>query len=222
MKYLLYFLLSSATAAWGLDVGDTYQQVLSEKGKPKSQIDAGSLKILNYPDSTIKIRDNLVVSIKSVAPAPQNYTPPSQTTPKPQSVPASASALKLKMDDAVRKVQLIVNQPPVSVPRTPDMMAGYWGNGWFHPGATRPDFNNVDIRATQEFPYDKYPYVGSNLTPGLVFASKDLEFNSMTKYFYLDRSLPKKRLTESEMMEVNALYRIIGQCEAQLSQAPRS
>ena len=39
----------------------------------------------------------------------------------------------------------------------------------------------------------------------------------MTKYFYEDRSLPKKRLTEVEMLEINLLYRIIGKCEEQLN-----
>jgi hypothetical protein len=39
----------------------------------------------------------------------------------------------------------------------------------------------------------------------------------MTKYFYEDRSLPKKKLTEAEMLEINRLYRVIGQCEQQLA-----
>jgi hypothetical protein len=38
----------------------------------------------------------------------------------------------------------------------------------------------------------------------------------MTKYFYIDRSLPKKKLTEAEMLEINKLYRVIGACEEQL------
>jgi hypothetical protein len=38
----------------------------------------------------------------------------------------------------------------------------------------------------------------------------------MTKFFYVDRSVPKKKLTEDEMLEINRLYRIIGQCEIQL------
>ena len=38
----------------------------------------------------------------------------------------------------------------------------------------------------------------------------------MTKIFYIDRSLPKKKLTEAEMVEINRLYRVIGNCERQL------
>jgi hypothetical protein len=46
-----------------------------------------------------------------------------------------------------------------------------------------------------------------------MFRGRDLEFNPMTKYFYRDLSLPKKRLTEEEMLEVNRLYRIIARGE---------
>jgi hypothetical protein len=66
--------------------------------------------------------------------------------------------------------------------------------------------------------YDKYGYVNSDLNPGVVFIGQDLEFNSMTKYFYTDRSVPKKKLTEPEMLEINRLYRIIGRCEKELAQ----
>jgi hypothetical protein len=41
----------------------------------------------------------------------------------------------------------------------------------------------------------------------------------MTKYFYTDRSVPKKRLTEAEMLEINRLYRIIGHDEEQLARS---
>ena len=60
-------------------------------------------------------------------------------------------------------------------------------------------------------------YVTSDLNPGVVFVGLQLEFNAMTKYFYLDRSVPKKKLTQAEMVEINRLYRIIGHCEQQLA-----
>ena len=40
MKYFSCLLLSAA-AALASNVGDTYQQVIAEKGNPKSQIEAG-------------------------------------------------------------------------------------------------------------------------------------------------------------------------------------
>ena len=66
-------------------------------------------------------------------------------------------------------------------------------------------------------PYARHEYVTSNLNPGVDFVGAELEFNSMTKFFYSDRSVPKKKLAESEMLEINRLYRIIGQCEQQLN-----
>ena len=98
------------------------------------------------------------------------------------------------------------------------MKVSEFSQGWFHEGATKPHFRTVDIRKTQEFPYDQSPYVTSDLNPGVVFVGRQLEFNAMTKYFYADRSVPKKRLTEAEMLEVNRLYHIIGRCEAQLNE----
>lgn len=96
------------------------------------------------------------------------------------------------------------------------MRVGRYSPGWFHPGATRPNFNTVDVRNTQELIYAKYQYVTSDLNPGVVFLGRDLEFNSMTKFFYVNRSLPKHRLSEAEMLEINRLYRIIGRCQNEI------
>ena len=49
-----------------------------------------------------------------------------------------------------------------------------------------------------------------------MFVAGELEFNAMTKYFYTDRTVPKKRLSKAEMVEINGLYRIIGQDERAL------
>lgn len=100
----------------------------------------------------------------------------------------------------------IVNQPIRHLPRSGPV--DLFSPGWFHPGAITPDFDNVDIRATQELPYQGY--VSSDLNPSEMFVGSDLEFNSMTKYFYADRTLPKKRLSQAEMLEINRLYRVIG------------
>jgi len=89
--------------------------------------------------------------------------------------------------------------------------------GWFHDGASKPNFNTVDVRKTQDLQYSKHEYVTSDLNPGIVFRGSDVEFNGMLKYFYANRHLPKKRLTEEEMLEINRLYRIIGRCEGELA-----
>ena len=128
------------------------------------------------------------------------------------------AAVQSKLDEAVARVKAIVNQPVTHLTRTPDMMVGVYGPGWFHDGAEKPDFANVDIRSTQDLLYSKYPYVTSDLNPDEVFIGSELEFNSATKYFYTDRTVPKKRLTEAEMREINQLYRTIAQSTEQLEQ----
>ena len=129
----------------------------------------------------------------------------------------SITVLNSEMDQAIQRVKEIVNQPIRSLPRESWMQVSSFSPGWFHPGAITPDFNIVDVRTTQEMSYDKDDYVTSDLNPGVVFVGKELEFNPMTKYFYTDRSLPKKKLSEDEMLEINKLYRIIGSCEQELA-----
>jgi hypothetical protein len=109
---------------------------------------------------------------------------------------------------AEQRVREIVNRPVKSMPRTEE--ATVYSPGWFHPGAITPDFEHVDIRQTQDLSYGKDTYVTSDLNPNEMFYGNDVEFNSMTKYFYTDRSLPKHHLSEHEMLEINSLYRIIG------------
>ena len=133
--------------------------------------------------------------------------------------PDSLAATQLELTNAYSRVLAIVNQPVKAYMRGADTSASKFSPGWFHPGATRPDFNTVDIRQTQEFPYNNSKFVTSDVTPGLVFLGSDLEFNSMTKYFYTNRTLPKHKLTEAQMLEVNRLYRIIGRCEGEIAKA---
>ena len=84
--------------------------------------------------------------------------------------------------------------------------AGHAGGAlwtWLVPSCpTKPNFDTVDVRATQGCQYDRDPYVTSDLNPGVAFPGSEVEFNSMTKYFYVDRSLPKKKLTEGEMLDI--------------------
>jgi hypothetical protein len=136
---------------------------------------------------------------------------------EPATPEAQIAALKAEMDQAIHRVQEIANQPVTHLSRTPDMDVGMYP-GWFHPGAIKPNFNTVDVRATQKFDYDQFEYVSSDLNPGVVFIGHELEFNSMIKYFYTDRSVPKRKLSELEMQEINHLYRIIGHCEQQLAE----
>ena len=126
------------------------------------------------------------------------------------------AALQLELTNAFQRVLRIVNQPVRAFTRAPTMRVMRYSPGWFHPGATKPDFNTVDVRQSQELIYAKDQYVTSDLNPGMVFLGQELEFNAMTKYFYTNRSLPKHKLTEAEMLEINQLYRVIGRCEKEI------
>lgn len=117
------------------------------------------------------------------------------------------------MDAAIAEVKRIVNQPVTHYPR--DRSASVLPF-WFHQAGTKPDFNHVDVRTTQDLGYSKYHYITSELNPDEMFFGPELEFNPMPKYFYTDYTFPRKRLSEAQMLEVNRLYRIIGRCEEQL------
>src|SRR5262245_12961838 len=133
-------------------------------------------------------------------------------------IDAKRAAIQSEMQSAIREVQRIVNQPVRQLTLTVDMEVSTYRPGWFHEGASKPDFNNVDVRNSQDTSYAQHQYVTSDLNPGIVFLGAEVEFNPMTKYFYTDRTLPKKRLSNDEMTEVNRLYRIIGRCERQLAE----
>jgi hypothetical protein len=130
--------------------------------------------------------------------------------------PAKAQAM---MDDAIAHVKAIVNQPVRALPRAANMDVTVYSPGWFHPGAQEPEYVDIDIRATQDLQYGQHAYVTSDLNPGVAFVGSQVEFNANTKYFYEDRSLPKARLTEDEMLEINRLYRVIAKCRAALDPA---
>jgi len=126
--------------------------------------------------------------------------------------PSTDAEVKAEMDSATARVKAIVNQPVRNFLKGPDVKYVIYPY-WFHDGASKPDFDHVDIRQTQDLHYATQGYVTSDLNPGVLWAGAELEFNTNTKYFYTDRSVPKKRLTEAEMLEINRLYRIIGEDE---------
>jgi hypothetical protein len=218
-RFLSFLFLLMGVSARAVDVGDTYQQVLAEKGPPKSQMQAGAIRLLNYPGVAIRLKDDVIVSIRllGVGPSPTPTLPshqPEVRLTKQQQIAKDKQAIA----DAIESVKEIVNQPAPSVPITPEMKVSWYGDMWFHPGAATPDFNNVDIRKTQDTSnYSRFEFVSSNFTPTIAFPGSELEFNSMTKFFYTDRSVPKKKLTEEEMVEINRLYRIIGKNQTELT-----
>jgi hypothetical protein len=218
MKILCCLWLATTSVACGVEIGNTQEQVIAEKGNPKTQVAAGSRRVLQYPDMSIVLKNGHVTTIRSADGSVESSAQSQSATPGPK-----FASPKEEMDAAIARVKEIVNQPPPSQ-KDSFGIPGYvvknaWA-GWYSAGATKPDFNTVDVRKTQQLPYIKYTMVTSDLNLGTIYPASELEFNPMLKYFYTDRTQPKKRLSDSEMVEINRLYRIIGRCEQQLGELP--
>lgn len=126
------------------------------------------------------------------------------------------AALQLQLTNAWHQVETIVNQPVPAYRRDAGYDVSVYSPGWFHAGASIPDFNRVDVRQSRELIYTAQ-WVSSDITPTMMFHGKDLEFNAMTKLFYTNRALPKKKLTDAEMLQINELYRTIGHCQTEIA-----
>jgi len=85
------FLLSSLVAfitipGSAVQIGDTLEQVLMEKGKPDNKLQAGSTTLLTYSGNTIKIKDGHVVAMKTAGEVEVSGT----TVTAPVTAPAAA------------------------------------------------------------------------------------------------------------------------------------
>lgn len=138
-----------------------------------------------------------------------------ETSTATNSTADQIAALQLQLTNAWHQVEAIVNRPVTTYRREPGYDVSVYRPGWFHPGAITPDFNRVDVRQSQQLVYTS-PWVSSDVTPNMMFRGSDLEFNAMTKLFYTNRDLPKIKLTEADMLQINSLYRIIGHCQSEI------
>ena len=120
-------------------------------------------------------------------------------------------ATRAEMDAAVARIRAIVNQVPPAVAKPPNETG--WIEG-FHPGATKPDFDNTDIISGRQ-PYT-VAYIQMDGAPDVFYRGADCEFNSQTKFFYTHRELPKKKLSDAEYQELVRLYRFVGKCQRDL------
>lgn len=97
MKTLLlaFALTLSAQPLVAVQVGDTLETVIAEKGQPTNKLQAGANTILTYSDGSIKIRDNKVVAIKStkeLTEANVHETVPPASRPARTARPVTTSA----------------------------------------------------------------------------------------------------------------------------------
>lgn len=58
----------SVVFAGAVEVGDTYEKVIAEKGQPAAKMEAGTTMVLNYPDGRIKLKGGRVVEVNSKLP----------------------------------------------------------------------------------------------------------------------------------------------------------
>lgn len=65
---LLTLLLVAPLSLTAVQIGDTYDQVIAEKGAPAAKLQAGETQVLNYPDQRIKLKANKVVEVNSKLP----------------------------------------------------------------------------------------------------------------------------------------------------------
>src|SRR5262245_35033554 len=70
------------------------------------------------------------------------------------STQAQRTTIEAEMKSAIDSVRRIVNQPVASFARTAEMQVSTYRPGWFHEGAIKPNFNEVDVRRTRETSYD--------------------------------------------------------------------
>ena len=81
------FLAALSTRA-ALQLGDSYEKVITEKGRPAGKMEAGAIQILNYTDLSVRFKDGLVAGmtvphprISEVHPTvPQSYAPAGAVT----------------------------------------------------------------------------------------------------------------------------------------------
>lgn len=70
MKILRVLVLSAAASLplKAVELGDSYEKVVAEKGAPATKLQAGDVQILNYADQRIKLKGNKVVEVNAKLP----------------------------------------------------------------------------------------------------------------------------------------------------------
>ncbi|HTO03832.1 MAG TPA: thioredoxin family protein [Opitutus sp.] len=63
--FLALGLVAACTIQAAVKIGDSYEEVIAEKGAPGGEMNARGLKILVYPEITIKLKGGKVVSLEA-------------------------------------------------------------------------------------------------------------------------------------------------------------
>src|SRR5277367_605279 len=94
LRLLACALILAAALGRATQVGDSYAKVIAEKGEPKSQMQAGAMRVLTYADSAIKLRDDVVVSIKAIAAPTPTLAPAANAAGQPPAPAVTIETLK--------------------------------------------------------------------------------------------------------------------------------
>jgi thiol-disulfide isomerase/thioredoxin len=83
---LVVLLILTLSMRGAVGIGDTYQQVIAQKGQPGGKMEAGDTMLLRYPDETIRLKAGKVVGVEAAknrgpAPAPAKVANPTPTPP---------------------------------------------------------------------------------------------------------------------------------------------
>ena len=88
-KAFIALALMAAASASAVNVGDTYDQVVAEKGPPVGVSSAGSARILTYADAIIRLKGDAVVSVRA-----PDKPPAAEPNPAPAQRPRPAADLE--------------------------------------------------------------------------------------------------------------------------------
>lgn len=69
------FIFIAMSRSIAVEIGDTREQVIAEKGAPSGKMDAAGMEILRYADQTLKLRNGRVIGIELLK-APTAVNPP--------------------------------------------------------------------------------------------------------------------------------------------------
>lgn len=89
---LIVLLIAAVPLLVAVEVGDTYEKVVREKGAPTGTMNAGGTQILRYADQTIKLKEGKVVSISVTPPAAERPPTPTARPKTPRPAPARVVA----------------------------------------------------------------------------------------------------------------------------------
>ncbi|HEY5227434.1 MAG TPA: thioredoxin family protein [Opitutaceae bacterium] len=186
--------LASAASLLGVTVGETYDQVIAEKGRPVGIMYGTSTEILTYPDMVVKVTNGAVVTIKptqkaraaAAASAPQTPVPPPRP-PAPHLTLTPDATAHIPMSEGVT--------PPPE----------YHG-----PPMWEPDVGSALHEAQVTGRHVLVVFVGSDwCEPGQkmeeeVFANQDFAVYTHAKYVIVKLDFPKNLPQPDSVRDANA------------------